>query len=240
VPGREPRPGVHQGDVALGKGQRDPGRHQCPFTRREDHVLGGHQVGAGVAGVGIAGQWEVRIETEDRDLGGGQWVGYSVGHGRTIPLTPVAYDERLSVPLRWWVQGTMLVASLWLAMIVALPTTAAWTITAIAMGGLALGLLAYGAARVTVDGGFLRAGRARIAGFHLGASSALDAEATRRVSGAEADARAYLLLRPYLKRAVQVEITDPADPAPYWLISTRRPDELARALAELTESTAAG
>ena len=33
---------------------------------------------------------------------------------------------------------------------------------------------------------------------------------------------------------------NPADPAPYWLISTRRPDDLARALTELTESTAAG
>ncbi len=190
--------------------------------------------------MGVAGQWEVRIQAEDGDLEGRHWVGYAVGHGRTIPLTPVEYDERLSVPLRWWVQGTMLVASLWLAMIVALPATAAWTITAIAMGGLALGLLAYGAARVTVDEGFLRAGRARIAGLHLGTSSALDAEATRRISGVEADARAYLLLRPYLKRAVRVQITDPADPAPYWLISTRHPDELARALTELTESTAAG
>jgi hypothetical protein len=184
----------------------------------------------------VAGQGQIGIEAEDPDLRGGRVV----GHGRTIPLTPVEYDERLSVPLRWWVQGTMLVASLWLAMIVALPPTAAWTITAIAMAGLALGLLAYGAARVTVDAGFLRAGRARIEGFHLGASNALDAEATRRISGTEADARAYLLLRPYLKRAVQVEITDPADPAPYWLISTRHPDALARALAELTESTAAG
>ena len=190
--------------------------------------------------MGVAGQREVGIQTEDGDLDGGRWVGYAVGHGRTIPLTPVEYDERLSVPLRWWVQGTMLVASLWLAMIVALPPAAAWAIAAIALAGLALGLLAYGAARVTVDGGFLRAGRARIEGFHLGRSSALDAEATRRISGPEADARAYLLLRPYLKRAVQVEITDPADPAPYWLISTRHPDELARALTELTESPAAG
>jgi hypothetical protein len=140
----------------------------------------------------------------------------------------VEYDERLSVPLRWWVQGTMLVASLWLAMIVALPTTAAWAITAVALAALALGLLAYGAARVTVEGA------------HLGRSSALDAEATRRISGVEADARAYLLLRPYLKRAVQVEIVDPADPTPYWLISTRHPDELARVLTELTESSAAG
>ena len=190
--------------------------------------------------MGIAGQGEVRIEATDGDLDVGHWVGYAVGHGRTIPLTPVEYDERLSVPLRWWVQGTMLVASLWLAMIVALPAPAAWAIAAIAMLGLALALLTYGAARVTVDGGFLRAGRARIAGFHLGTSSALDPEAARRVSGAEADARAYLLLRPYLKRAVQVEITDPADPAPYWLISTRHPDELARALTKLTEAPATG
>ncbi len=231
---------MDQGDVALRQREGDPGRHQDPFTRCEDNVLGRDQVGSGVTGMGITGQREVRIQAEDGDLEGRYWVGYAVGHGRTIPLTPVEYDERLSVPLRWWVQGTMLVASLWLAMIVALPATAAWTLTAIAMAGLALGLLAYGAARVTVDQGFLRAGRARIAALHLGTPSALDAEATRRISGVEADARAYLLLRPYLKRAVRVQITDPADPAPYWLISTRHPDELARALTELTESTAAG
>jgi hypothetical protein len=240
VPGGQPRARVHQCDVPLGQGERDPRGHQDPLARGEDDVLGRDQVGSGIAGMGVVGQREVGIEAEDGDLDGGRWVGYAVGHGRTIPLTPVDYDERLSVPLRWWVQGTMLVASLWLAMIVALPPTAAWAITGLALIGLALGLLAYGAARVTVDGGFLRAGRARIAGFHLGASSALDAEATRRIAGAEADARAYLLLRPYLKRAVQVEITDPADPAPYWLISTRHPDELVRALAELTESPAAG
>ena len=231
---------MNQADVALRQGQRDSGPHQGPLPRRQDHVFGRHQVGPRVTGMGIAGQREVRIEADNGDLEVGHGVGSRVGHGRTIPLTPVEYDERLSVPLRWWVQGTMLVATLWLAMIVALPATAAWAISAVAMAGLALGLVAYGAARVTVDGGFLRAGRARIAGFHLGGSSALDAEATRRISGAEADARAYLLLRPYLKRAVQVEITDPADPAPYWLISTRHPDDLARALAELTESSSAG
>jgi hypothetical protein len=229
---------MHQADVALRQGQRHTRADQGPLTRRQDHVLGRDQVGPGVTRMGVARQREVRIESDDGDLEVGHSstrnrVGFRVGHGRTIPLTPVEYDERLSVPLRWWVQGTMLVASLWLAMIVALPAAAAWTITAIAMAVLALALLAYGAARVTVEGGFLRAGRARIAGFHLGGSSALDAEATRRMSGAEADARAYLLLRPYLKRAVQVEITDPADPAPYWLLSTRHPDRLARAIAGL-------
>ena len=74
--------------------------------------------------------------------------------------------------------------------------------------------------------------------MHLGAVAALDAEETRRVAGPEADARAYLLLRPYLKRAVRVEITDPADPAPYWLVSSRHPDELARAVRALSDSSA--
>ena len=87
---------------------------------------------------------------------------------------------------------------------------------------------------MSVADGWFRAGRARIEATHLGTVTALDAEQTRRVAGPEADARAYLLLRPYLKRAVKVEITDPADPAPYWLVSSRHPDELARAVRALT------
>ena len=146
------------------------------------------------------------------------------------------YSERLGVPLRWWVQGTMLVATLWLAVVVALPALVATAVTLVAGGLLALGFGSYGAARVAVEDGWFRAGRARIELAHLGAVEALDAEATRRVAGVDADARAYLLLRPYLKRAVKVEITDPADPAPYWLVSTRHPDELAGALTALTAS----
>jgi hypothetical protein len=148
------------------------------------------------------------------------------------------YDERLGVPLRWWVQGTMLVASLWLAVVVALPAPVAWTISAMAMALLALGLLAFGSARIRVRDGVLRAGRAHIEVSHLGAVTALDAEETRRTAGRDADARAYLLLRPYLKRAVRVQIDDPQDPTPYWLLSTRRPDELARVLAAISDSPA--
>ncbi|WP_426244352.1 DUF3093 domain-containing protein [Nocardioides sp. LHG3406-4] len=140
------------------------------------------------------------------------------------------YAERLHVPLRWWVQGTMLVASLWLAVIVALPGIVAWVVTAVALLLLAWGFLAYGAARVAVGGGQFRAGRAHIEIRHLGQVTALDADRTRRLAGPEADARAYLLLRPYLKRGVRVEITDPADRTPYWLVHTRHPDRLAGAL----------
>jgi hypothetical protein len=147
-----------------------------------------------------------------------------------------SYAERLSVPLRWWVQGTMLVATLWLAVVVAVPGPVAWVVTAIALALLAVGLSTYGNARIGVADGTFRAGRAHIDAAYVGAATALDAEQTRRAAGVEADARAFLLLRPYLKRAVKVEIVDPADPAPYWLVSTRHPEELAAALGALTRS----
>ena len=145
-----------------------------------------------------------------------------------------AYAERLGVPLRWWVQTTMMVMILWLAVAVAAPAVVGWVVGAIGLALMTFLLLLIGSPRIEVAGRTFRAGRAHIDAEHLGAVVALDAEETRRVAGVDADARAYLLLRPYLKRAVKVEITDPADPAPYWLVSTRHPDELVTALTALT------
>ena len=152
-----------------------------------------------------------------------------------MSLTP-AYAERLGVPLRWWVQGTMLVATLWLAVAVAMPALGAWIVTLVALALMTFLFTSYGGARVVVADGTLRAGRAHIAAEHLGEAVALDAGQTQRAAGVDADARAYLLIRPYLKRAVKVEITDPADPAPYWLIGTRHPEELAQALRAMTRA----
>ena len=157
-----------------------------------------------------------------------------------VRLWHVDFDERLRVPLRWWVQGTMLVASVWLAAVVALPKVGVWVVTGVA-GALTVALfLGYGGARVQVDGRRFLAGRAHIDVGLLGAVTALDAAGTRRQAGVDADARAYLLLRPYLKRAVRVDLRDPADPTPYWLVSTRRPEELANALTDAAGRLAAG
>jgi hypothetical protein len=148
----------------------------------------------------------------------------------------VYYAERLTVPLRWWVQGTMFVATLWLAVLAATPEVFAWSVTAVAMAVLVALFVGYGRPRVSVDDTTFRAGRAHIPLHLVGPVTALDADGVRRQAGVEADARAYLLLRPYLKRAVRVEILDPDDPAPYWLVCSRHPDELARAVKGLAES----
>jgi hypothetical protein len=145
---------------------------------------------------------------------------------------PAVHDERLAVPLRWWALATMFLASILLAFLVSTPWWVALVSTGVLVAVVVATFLAYGAARVSVRDGVLTAGRAHIELGHVGHAEVLDAEGTRRVAGREADARAYLLLRPYLRRSVRVTITDPADPAPYWLVSTRRPDRLAGALEQ--------
>jgi hypothetical protein len=147
------------------------------------------------------------------------------------PPRTAAYSERLHVPLRWWVQATMFLATIWLAFIVALPSWIAWAASGVLLLATYALFVWVGAARVAVREGVLYAGTAHIPLDLVGQAEPLDAEGTRRTLGVDADARAYLLTRPYLKRAVKVPIHDAADPTPYWLLSTRHPGELTAALA---------
>lgn len=148
-----------------------------------------------------------------------------------------AHDERLRVPTRWWAMSFLLVGSFWLAMVVAVPGVVTWTVTALATALTAGLLLSYGSARIVVDDEWLRSGRARIERHHLGTATPLDADSMRLQAGRDADARAFHLLRPYVRTGVRVELIDVDDPTPYWLISSRRADHLA---ARLNERSAKG
>lgn len=144
----------------------------------------------------------------------------------------MSYSERLYVPLRWWVQGTMVVILFWFSVVVAVPRMelVTWSLTGIALVVMAGAFRSYGA-KVEVSDGVLRAGPARIDLRYVGSVEVLDREQTRRTSGVDADARAFLLLRPYLHTAVKVQITDENDRTPYWLLHSRNPEALAKALA---------
>lgn len=145
-------------------------------------------------------------------------------------MEPERYRETLHVPLRWWALLTMFLASVLLAFLVATPAWVALGVTGALTAVVGAVLVGYGAARVTVEDGTFRAGRARIPVSLLGTPVALDAQASRMLAGVDADARAFLLLRPYVKGSVQVPVSDPADPTPYWLVSCRRPDALVSAV----------
>lgn len=145
-----------------------------------------------------------------------------------MQTTTSPFDERLwPSPAAWLAVpalGVMLGIVLW-----PLGTTAGIA------GGLA-GLAAAGTAavlsatRVRVAGGELHAGAAHVPVTLLRDPVALDADATREALGPGLDARAHVCLRGWVRTAVRVRLDDPADPTPYWVVSTRRPDDLVRAL----------
>jgi hypothetical protein len=133
------------------------------------------------------------------------------------PGTPPAgaYVEQLRVPLRWWAIATMFWASVLLAMLVALPPVLACLMAGLFFAVNAGVFVGYGTARLTLRDGVFEAGRARIPVHLLSSPEPLDAAATRRAAGVDADARAYLLIRPYTPQSVRVRVVDPADPTPY-------------------------
>ena len=141
------------------------------------------------------------------------------------------YRESLRVPVSWWLIATASVVTLFV--IVAVP---AGVIAGAIVGGLAAVLLVslfvrYGGARVEVDGTRFKAGRAEIDRAYLGSVEALTGDDARHAFGRDCDPQAFLVLRSYLPGAVRVQITDPGDPAPYWVVATRHPDRLAAALS---------
>ncbi|WP_353828349.1 DUF3093 domain-containing protein [Agromyces sp. SYSU T0242] len=105
--------------------------------------------------------------------------------------------------------------------------------------GIATGIILYLAVAgsltltspvIEVSAGRLRAGRAEVPLELTGEASAATGDAARVERGTGLDARAFLVIRGWIADVVRVPITDAADPAPYWLVSTRHPHELAAAI----------
>lgn len=147
-----------------------------------------------------------------------------------------SYREHLRVPASYWVLGfiTMVTfASFVWAGFNDLVAITAYVVLVLVPG---VALFAWGSATIVVTDGTLRAGRSVLPLAAAGRVQALDAEATAKLRGPLADPAAFMLIRPYLKRAVYVEVTAPQSdggPAgpPYWLVGSRDPDALARAIA---------
>jgi hypothetical protein len=83
---------------------------------------------------------------------------------------------------------------------------------------------------VTVADGMLSAGKARIPLSLLGEPEAITGDAATLARGQKLDARAWLCIRGWIQPVVKVNVHDPSDPVPYWLISSRNPNELVAAL----------
>lgn len=99
-----------------------------------------------------------------------------------------------------------------------------------------VGLLWWSAPSLTVADGHFRAGRATIEISSLGSATAFEKEEARAERGVNLDARAWLALRPWVDPVVKVELNDPLDPTPYWLVSSKKPQALITALQAAREN----
>jgi hypothetical protein len=146
------------------------------------------------------------------------------------------FRERLTVPIIWWVLAGLFALSVLLAVGAYLGPV--WGIgTSVATLLVAATIFGSASLVISVSGKETHVGRASIEHAYVAGCRALDADQTRRRAGVEADARAHLVLRPYIKTAVEITLADPDDPVPYWLVSTRHPQRLAAALQDAASST---
>jgi hypothetical protein len=83
---------------------------------------------------------------------------------------------------------------------------------------------------ITFDGKELRIDRAHIDIKYLGEATILDAPAMRLLRTRDADPAAYLAIRFWIPKGVKITVVDPRDPTPYWLITSKRGEEIAALL----------
>ncbi len=157
-----------------------------------------------------------------------------------MPVDPGSLDlvstylERLRPSAPFWLLAPVAAV---VATVSTVPFGAAVAVAAGVVVGLAVvALLLARVPELRVDAAGLRAGPAFLEAEHLGEIEALDAVATQRALGPQLRADAYVVHRPWVRTAVRVGVADEADPTPYWLVSSRRPEELARALLACREA----
>jgi hypothetical protein len=83
---------------------------------------------------------------------------------------------------------------------------------------------------IEVDESELRAGPAHIELKYIGQATALDSKEMGRLRTRDADPASYLIFRFWRSTGVKLELNDPRDKTPYWLITSKRNTELAEIL----------
>lgn len=144
--------------------------------------------------------------------------------------TALTYRESQRAPL-WWYVVAVSVAVLFGAEfhIGGMPLTD-WIPYAVLVPLAVAIVWSFGRGRVEVRDGELRVRDAHLPLRYVSGVIALDRATLRLVIGREGDPAAFVSVRPWIGPGVQVWLDDPDDPAPYWVVSSRRPDQLVRAL----------
>ncbi len=138
------------------------------------------------------------------------------------------YRERLWVSIGVLIATALVIPAAILVFLPINPTVG--VLTGVAIFLVIAALLLFSSPQLEVTDTEFRAGGARVPRNLIGRVEAFrEPEATSQ-RGVELDARAWLLIRGWISPVVRIELKDPKDPTPYWLVSTRKPEELVKAL----------
>ena len=146
-------------------------------------------------------------------------------------MTPPAYDEPLRAPWWWW-PASLAVAALLAAVVHA--GAGGWRAVvpyAVALPLALVGVARASRGRVRLADGVLHVPGARLPVDVVSRVVPLDPPSLRRLAGPQRHPWAFVSRKGFVPTALLLELDDPADDTPYWVVSTRRPEELADALA---------
>jgi len=142
--------------------------------------------------------------------------------------TATDYRERLS-PSLWALVAAEVCGPMAALVFVPVDKTVALLVGIAVSVGIVASLV-WAAPVVEIRDGELRAGRAHIPVDLLGVPAALTGDEARAARGSGLDRRAWHVLRGGIDGVVTVPVTDPEDPTPTWVVSTRTPDRLVAAI----------
>ncbi len=147
----------------------------------------------------------------------------------TFDYGATIYREKMTWPLWLWAFLIFMLASLSLALWAAAGTSPA-SILSIAELLLLIFAQRKSALSISVTKGWLIVGKAAIPRAHIHSFVPLSAVAMKEARGRDFDPAAFLEIRFWVKGGVKAMQRDPKDPTPYWLLSSRAPEDLVRAL----------
>ncbi|WP_370942761.1 DUF3093 domain-containing protein [Amycolatopsis sp. cg5] len=144
----------------------------------------------------------------------------------------IRYSERLYVP--WWNWPLPLIGGALMAATIDLgyPGLRGWLPYVVVEALVVAIILTLGRAKVRITDTELLVGDAHIPLEFLGEAEIFDRDHKRAALGRDADPAAFVAHRGWVGPAVRVRLTDPDDPTPYWLFSTRKPERVAELLRQ--------
>ncbi|MDN5750153.1 MAG: DUF3093 domain-containing protein [Pseudonocardia sp.] len=148
---------------------------------------------------------------------------------------PSGFDERLSVPWWWYLPAVGVAVLLGAEIHMGYPGLRWWVGYAVMIPLVVAVLVWLGRVRVQVVDGEVRAGDAAIPLRSVGRVEVIrDADAKQMALGPDLDPAAHLVHRAWVRPVVRLEVTDPEDPTPYWVVSVRDAESFVETLTRST------